>query len=85
MTSVKQQKHECVTVIPFSIVAKEIGKDMLRYLINRGIVKRVIRGTPSSMAYLQFDSLPRKLFRADSYSRLQSSLQFLHVTGSSQR
>lgn len=83
MTSVKQQKHECVTVIPFSIVAKEIGKDMLRYLINRGIVKRVIRGTPSSMAYLQFDSLPQKLFRADSYSRLRSSLQSLYVSESS--
>ena len=44
--------------------AKEIGKDKLRTLINRGIVTYVRKPTFFSQGYIRLNSLPQRSLRA---------------------
>lgn len=53
-----------INAIPFDIAAKEIGKDKLRTLINRGIVTYVRKPTFFSQGYIRLNSLPQRSLRA---------------------
>lgn len=68
-----------INAIPFDIAAKEIGKDKLRALISRGIVKYVRKPTRSSQGYVQLDSLPQRFLQAYQNIHQNPTLSSLHA------
>lgn len=68
-----------INAIPFDIAAEEIGKDKLKTLISRGIVKYARRPTRSSQAYIQLNSLPQKFLQAYQNIHQNPALSSLHA------